>query len=103
PDAARPSRRLASEALAARHPPRRGPAAAARLLPRRVHLSLQPSRLQPPRSALLPAPRTGCADRAAASGDHRRRGLIARALAAKDMEADSPLRECPRTRGWDTR
>ena len=59
-DAARAPRRLAAQALAAGHPPGRGHPRPARLLPRRVHLSLQPPPLTPPRAALLPPPR-GCA------------------------------------------
>lgn len=48
--------------------------------------------------SLLPAPRTGHADGAEAAGGHHRRRLIARefaANAAKDTEADSPLRQMP--------
>src|SRR5207244_5064917 len=82
-DAARPPRRLASETLAAWHPPRRRPATAARLLPRRVHLPLQPPRRQPPRPALLPASRTGHADRAATAAEHRRRSLTTHEFAQR--------------------
>src|SRR6185503_373133 len=45
--------------LAARHPPGRDLAGPARLVPGRVHLPVQPARLDPPRSALLPPPRGG--------------------------------------------
>ncbi len=75
---------------AARHPPRRRPSAAARLLPRRVHLPLQPPRLQPPRPALLPAARTGRSARARpARGDRRRPRAVTEG--AKGSDPDSPL------------
>jgi hypothetical protein len=76
-DAARTSCRLAAQALAARHSPGRRPSAAARLLPRRVQLPLQPAWLQPPRPALLPAPRASRPHRAETAGEDARRRLIA--------------------------
>ena len=54
-----PPRRRAAQTLARRHPPRSGPARAARLLPRRVHLPLQPARLARSRTAVLPPPAPG--------------------------------------------
>ena len=54
PDAARTPRRLAREALDSWHSPRRDQPHTARLLPRRVHIPLQPPSSAPPRAALLP-------------------------------------------------
>src|SRR5208283_1653529 len=47
------------EALVTRYPPRRGGASTPAILPRRIHLSLQPSEVEKPRQALLPAHATG--------------------------------------------
>ena len=58
-DAARAHGRLALEALAARHAAGRHPAPASRLLPRRVHLPLQPPSVAGARLALPPARRAG--------------------------------------------
>ena len=58
-DAARAHGRLALEALAARHAAGRHPAPASRLLPRRVHLPLQPPSVTGARPALPSARRTG--------------------------------------------
>jgi transposase-like protein len=57
--AARPPSGLAAQALAARHSPGCGQSRAPGLLPRRVHLSLQPPQLNSAGLALLPAPGAG--------------------------------------------
>jgi transposase-like protein len=54
---ARASRCLAAEALDPRHPPGRSQPRPARLLPRRVHLPVQPAPRTPSRAAVLPATR----------------------------------------------
>ncbi len=64
-DARGPPRRQPAQALAAGNPPGRRQPRPARLLPRRVHLPLQPSPLPPPRAALLPPARAGHGDRPA--------------------------------------
>ena len=70
--AARPQRRLAAQAMADRHAPGRHPAPASRLLPRRIHIPLQPPSLTSPRAALPPArPTGGCCRTGAISHDHR--------------------------------
>lgn len=64
-DAARSPRRVAAQALAARHPPGRHVARAVGLLPGRVRVSLQPPQLALSRAAFLPADRARCRDRTA--------------------------------------
>ena len=62
--------------VVARHPPRRNPAAPARLLPRRVHLPLQPQKIPPPRPPLPPAARAGRAGRPRTDPRPRRRATM---------------------------
>ena len=50
--------RLTAQTLADRHPALPGRAATPALLPRRIHLPLQPAHLTQPRPAVLPAPAT---------------------------------------------
>jgi transposase-like protein len=81
-------------------------AAAARLLPRRVHLPLQPPRLQPPRPALLPAPRASRPGRTHAAREASRRRSDRPSLAptvTKDTEGNSPLAQCPKSGGGGNR
>jgi len=66
--------RLASQAVAARHSPGRHPAPASRLLPRRIHFSLQPATLKCPRVAVPQArPAGGCRRARTLQFDHRSR------------------------------
>lgn len=62
-DAPRAPRLRAAQTLAAWHLPRRRPIPPTRLLPRRIHVPLQPPPLTPPRPAVLPAAPRGRRDR----------------------------------------
>src|SRR6266496_2990745 len=70
--AARPHGRLAAQAVADRHSPRRHPAPASRLLPRRIHFPLQPPALTSSGIALSsPRPTGGCCPSCPVSHDRR--------------------------------
>ena len=70
--AARPHGRLAAQAVADRHAPRRHPAPASRLLPRRIHVPFQPPALTSSRVALSsPRPTVGCRPSRPLSHDRR--------------------------------